>query len=43
MLAGILLHIIKLKTTHIAQNIAKRCQEYFQYFITIEILSQNFG
>ena len=28
--------------SHIAQNIAERCQEYFQYFIAIEILSQNF-
>ena len=26
------------KITHIAQNIAERCQEYFQYFIAIEIL-----
>ena len=23
---------------HIAQNIAEKCQEYFQYFIAIEIL-----
>ena len=27
---------------HIAQNIAERCQEYFLYFIAIEILSQHF-
>ena len=29
-------------TSNIAQNIAERCQEYFLYFIAIEILSQNF-
>ena len=29
-------------TTHIAQNIAKTCQKYFQYFIATEILSQHF-
>ena len=28
--------------THIAQNIAERCQKYFLYFIAIEILSQHF-
>ena len=28
---------------HIAQNIAGTCQKYFQYFITTEILSQNFS
>ena len=27
---------------HITQNIAERCQEYFQYFIAIELLSQIF-
>ena len=27
------------KVTHIAQNIAERCQEYFPYFVAIEILS----
>ena len=27
---------------HIAQNIAKKCQKYFQYFIAIEIFSQHF-
>ena len=26
---------------HIAQNIAEKFQEYFQYLIAIEILSQN--
>ena len=26
----------------LGQNIAKTCQKYFQYFIAIEILSQNF-
>ena len=29
-------------TAHIAQNIAERCQEYFQYLIVMEILSQRF-
>ena len=29
-------------TSHIAQNIAERCQAYFLYFIAIEMLSQNF-
>ena len=29
-------------TTHIAQNIAKTRQKYFQSFIAIEILSQYF-
>ena len=28
--------------THIAQNIAETCQKYFQSFIAIEILPQNF-
>ena len=28
--------------SHIAQNIAEKCQEYFLYFIAIEILSQYF-
>ena len=28
--------------SHIAQNIAERCQEYFQFFTAIEILSQHF-
>ena len=27
---------------HIAQNITKRCQECFLYFIAVEILSQHF-
>ena len=27
---------------HIAQNITERCQEYYLYFIAIEILSQHF-
>ena len=29
----------KFNSTHIAQNIAETCQEYFQYYIAIEILS----
>ena len=29
-------------TSYVAQNIAERCQEYFLYFIAIEILSQYF-
>ena len=33
---------VKDDNTHIAQNIAKRCQEYFLYFIAIKILSQYF-
>ena len=28
--------------THIAQNIAETCQKYFQSFIAIEIVPQNF-
>ena len=32
----------KSELTHIAQNIAKRSQEYFLYFIAIEILSLHF-
>ena len=30
------------KAAHIAQNIAEICHKYFQYFISIEILLQNF-
>ena len=30
------------KSTHIAQNIAERFQQYFLYFIVIEILPQHF-
>ena len=33
-------HILDI--SHIAQNIAGRCQEYFRYFIAIKILSQHF-
>ena len=33
---------VKRESTHIAQNMARRCQEYFVYSIAIEILSQNF-
>ena len=29
-------------SSHIAQNIAETCQKYFQSFIAIEILPQNF-
>ena len=32
----------KFEYTHIAQNITERCQKYFQYFIAIGILLQNF-
>ena len=30
-------------SSHIAQNIAERCQEYLQYFTAIEILSQHYN
>ena len=40
------LHSLEIKyksdVTHIAQNIAERCQKYFQSFIAIEILPQHF-
>ena len=30
------------KQSHIAQNITKKCQNYFQSFIAVEILPQHF-
>ena len=40
---AIFLYRISLKNSlRVAQNIADTCQEYFQYFIAIEILSQRF-